>query len=532
MTDIYRSVNRRRTAQSDPADGRQQLNNAGGYTFAVSQVERAKRFLILGTDAGTYYQDPVDLTRENAAAIIELAEADGRQLVDLIVDVSIGGKAPKANPALFALAVAASVGTDESTAYALSRLSEVARTGTHLFLFARYVEQFRGWGRRLRSAVGNWYLDKPVDDVAFQAVKYRQREGWSHRDLLRLTHPKTSEPERRALFDWISRRPADDLPAIVEGYEAAQRSDADIPALVREDRLSWEMLPDAALAETSTWDALLDVGLPQNALIRQLPRLTRLGLIGEMGSGRTEEIVAQLTDRGRLRSARVHPINLLVALKTYANGHGRGSQWDPVVAVVNALDEAFYAAFETFEPAGKRTLVGLDVSGSMGGFRDPSGLLQAREVGAAFSLVISATEPSSEIYGFTGGGASGNRGAVVFSPLKISRRQRLDDVLRRTEALPFGPTDCAMPMIYAKKKRMKVDTFIVITDNETWHGSIHPHQALADYRNASGIDAKLVVLAVTPTKFSIADPSDAGMLDIAGFGTDVPALLTEFSRGF
>jgi 60 kDa SS-A/Ro ribonucleoprotein len=444
----------------------------------------------------------------------------------------VGGTAPKANPALFALAIAASVGTDESTAYALSRLSDVARTGSHLFLFARYVEQFRGWGRRLRSAVGNWYLDKTVDDVAFQAVKYRQREGWSHRDLLRLTHPKTSEPERRALFDWISRREVAELPGIIEGYEAAQRPGADVPALVREFRLSWEMLPDEPLAEVATWDALLDVGLPQNALIRQLPRLTRLGLIGEMGAARTDEIVAQLVDRRRLTSARVHPINLLVALKTYANGRGRGSQWDPVVAIIDALDDAFYAAFETVEPAGKRTLVGLDVSGSMGAHRDPSGLLQAREVGAAFSLVIAATEPSSEIYGFTGGGATGNRGEVVFSRLKISRKQRLDDVLRRTEGLPFGPTDCAMPMIYATKKKMKVDTFVVITDNETWHGSIHPHQALSEYRHASGIDAKLVVLAVTPTKFTIADPSDQGMLDVVGFGTDVPALVTEFSRGF
>jgi 60 kDa SS-A/Ro ribonucleoprotein len=526
MNDIYGSVNRRKTAQSEKADARQVRNSAGGFTFAVGALEQAKRFLILGSDAGTYYATAGDLTRENAGVIVDLAESNGHALVDLIVEVSTGGKAPKANPALFALAIAASVGSDESKAYALSRLSEVARTGTHLFIFARYVEQFRGWGRGLRTAVAAWYTDKAVDDVAFQAAKYRQREGWSHRDLLRLTHPKTSDPARKALFDWISGRSPEELPRIIEGFDAAQKQGADIPALIREFGLSWEMLPDEALNEVSTWDALLDGGMPQGALLRQLPRLTRLGIVAPFG-GRTAEIAAQLVDPERLRRARVHPINLLVALKTYAKGNGRGSEWEPVTAIVDALDEAFYAAFKTVEPAGKRTLIGLDVSGSMGMAFDPSRLLSAREIGAAFSLVLTATEPGCEVYGFTASGANSG-----FMPLKISKKQRLDDVVLATSNIPFGRTDCALPMVTALKRKWKVDTFVVITDNETWAGSIHPHQALVEYRQKMGIDAKLVVLAVTPTKFSIADPTDPGMLDIVGFSNDVPTLVTEFSRGF
>ncbi|MEV0297101.1 hypothetical protein [Nocardia sp. NPDC050710] len=36
--------------------------------------------------------------------------------------------------------------------------------------------------------------------------------------------------------------------------------------------------------------------------------------------------------------------------------------------------------------------------------------------------------------------------------------------------------------------------------------------------------------AHTATTFSIADPSDAGMLDIAGFDSAVPALLADIAR--
>ena len=44
--------------------------------------------------------------------------------------------------------------------------------------------------------------------------------------------------------------------------------------------------------------------------------------------------------------------------------------------------------------------------------------------------------------------------------------------------LPFGGTDCALPMLYATRKRLPVDAFVVMTDNETWAGNIHPVEAL------------------------------------------------------
>jgi len=44
--------------------------------------------------------------------------------------------------------------------------------------------------------------------------------------------------------------------------------------------------------------------------------------------------------------------------------------------------------------------------------------------------------------------------------------------------LPFGRTDCALPMVWALRKGLEIDHFCVYTDNETWAGTIHPHQAL------------------------------------------------------
>lgn len=75
-------------------------------------------------------------------------------------------------------------------------------------------------------------------------------------------------------------------PRLIEGFVRAQVATDAVTwsRLVREHELSWEMLPDAALGEVAVWDALLDVGVPQTALMRQLPRLTRLGVLPELGA--------------------------------------------------------------------------------------------------------------------------------------------------------------------------------------------------------------------------------------------------------
>ena len=533
MSDSLATVSTRVTAQSQPADSRQEKNSAGGFTFVLDDMARLRRFLILGIDGGTYYVGAQELVRDNAEIVLRLAKERTVDLVVEIVSVSVAGRAPKQNPALFALAAATALGDDDGRRIALRALPDVARTGTHLLIFARYVEQFRGWGRGLRRAVADWYTSKPVEDVAYQAVKYRQREGWSHRDLLRLAHPHTDEPARRDLFDWISGRDTTvrDLP-VVEGFQRAQ-STIHVNGwvkLIEEYPLSWEMLPDAALNERAVWTALLAKGLPQTALMRQLPRLTKLGLLDSARDA--APIAAQLVDPERLLKARVHPVSVLLAQRTYASGHSaRGTgEWTPSRVIVDALDMAFYAAFRAVQPSSKRFMLALDVSGSMAA--PISGMpISCREASAAMALVTAATEPDYDIVGFTGGDRRWGGTRETLTHLSISPRQRLDDAIRTVSNLPMGPTDCAAPMVHALKTGRQIDTFVVYTDNETWHGSIHPHQALQRYRDHTGIAARLIVVGMTATQFTIADPTDAGMLDVAGFDSAVPTLVTDFARG-
>lgn len=542
-SDPLSTITTRTTPQSERADARQVKNSAGGFVFPADTGTRLQRFLTIGTTGGTYYTSERDLTRANADLVLQAARANGAELADRAREISVAGRAPRQNPALFALAAVSGLGDDEARGRALGYLPEVARTGSTLFTFARYVEQFRGHGRALNRALAAWYQDKDPERLAYQLVKYRQRDGWSHRDILRLAKPKAADLAHDALYGWATNSAqmtdakAEALPELVHGFELAQRATTAVAwaALVHRYGLSWEMLPDAALTEPSVWRALVQTGMPQTALLRQLPRLTRLGVLAD--SETRALVTIQLADAERLKRARVHPVNVLVAAKTYAAGRGKGSTWTPNRAVTDALDAAFYAAFPAVEPAGKRTLVALDVSGSMSGGTAGGTPLSPREASSALALVQLATEPNVDIVGFTGRGWSSPRAGGRswlgdgIEELDISPRRRLDDVVRYTERLPMGATDCALPMLWAKAQGRDYDTFVIYTDNETWHGGVHPHQALTAYRNARVPNARLVVVGMTANDVTIADPSDPGQLDVAGFDSAVPRLIADHSAG-
>ncbi len=423
MTNYAQHVSLRQTPQSEPIPGTV-ANAAGGQAFPVDDWTRLDRFLVLGSEGGSYYAGERALTRANAAAVLRCIQADGARSVARIVEVSTAGRAPKNDPALFALALAAAAGDEGTRRAALAALPAVARTGTHLFQFAEAVQASRGWGRALRRGVAGWYLSRPVEQLALQLVKYQQRNGWTHRDLLRLAHPLTDEPPRRALFDWACGRAAGDaLPALVRGFEALRRagSAAEVAALVRAHDLPREAVPTEWLNDAEVWRALL-ARMPATALVRNLGKLSAVGVLKPL-SDDVAAVVAALGDRERLRRARVHPLALLLALRTYASGHGDkgGLVWSPVSAVVDALDAAFYAAFDAVEPSGRRVLLALDVSGSMASGRVAGSALTPREASAAMALVTAATEPRHHIVGFTAGDD--------LTPLPVTPAMRLDQAV-------------------------------------------------------------------------------------------------------
>jgi len=562
MTTYAQHVSRRATPQSEQAEAKQVENSAGGFSFALDKWSRLNRFLILGAEGGSYYASERKLTKENANCIQDCLEEDGIRTVAEIVGISDSGRAPKNDPAIFALALAAAHDNVEVRREALKNLSAVCRIGTHLFQFVAAVREFRGGGRALRKAIAAWYISRPADNLAYQVVKYRQRkigdETWSHRDIIR-TYGRNQfravpSAAHEAVIRYVVRGAGDmgsrevkrkvgpggnyqavsEAPAILEGFDQLQSATAasDVIALIREHGLTHEMVPSEFKNDVAVWGALLEK-MPMGAMVRNLAKMSAVGLLAPL-SDASKFVAARLADEEAIRKSRMHPLALLSAMKVYASGRGvRGSlTWTPVPQVIDGIEEGYYLAFPNIEPTGKNLLLALDVSSSM---MSPNiaGLpgISPRIGSVAMAMATARTEANYQFLAFTSkSGGPWARGAAL-TPLDISKRDRLDTAIQKVSGLSFGGTDCALPMIWALDNKIKVDTFCVYTDSETWAGNIHPHQALKKYRRAINPDAKLIVVGMTSNGFTIADPSDAGMLDVVGFDTAAPGIMADFTRG-
>lgn len=511
------------TPQSEPMREDQVKNSAGGYAWAVDDWVRLDRFIVLGTEGGTYYASERKITRENAKTIVKLIKQDGVRVVSRVTELSELGRAYKNDAALFVLALAFAEGDQVTRQAAESALPKVARTGTHLFTFIESVNAMRGWGRGIKRAVAQWYETKDADALAYQITKYQQRDGWSHRDALRLAHPKTADGARNWLYAYAVGKATDlsEAPSYIAACEQVKLAKGkEVAEYIRLYNLPREVLPTESLNDKGVWEALLEK-MPMTAMIRNLATMTRIGVLAPMSKW-TQTVCERLTDKERLKKARIHPVQVLAALMTYASGRGArgGHEWTPVQQIADALDNAFYLSFDAVEPTGKRIMLAVDVSGSMG-----SGTicgvpnLTPRHGAAAMALTVANTESKYAIYGF------GTR----FDALNISPRMRLDTAMRNM-ALPFQGTDCSLPMVHALKHQMELDAFVVLTDSETWAGAIHPTETLQKYRQVTGIGAKLVVVGMVSNNFTIADPNDRGMLDCVGFSTDTPNVIADFIR--
>ena len=531
------------TPQTERTPGRHDevKNNAGGFVFQVDDWTRLERFLILGSEGGTYYVNERAATIDNAEAVQRLIRSRGTQVVATILKVSSEARAHKNDAAIFALAMCAKLGDEDTKRAAYQAMPQICRTSTHLFQFVDFAQAFGGWGQGMKRAVQRWYMKKSPDQLAYQLLKYRSRNGWSHRDVLRLAHPKAPAGSAHAAMFNVTAHPQEllpteaegSLPQLYSGYVQALVDNEINPGLIEDYNLSWEMLPTEWLKNAAVNKALLQ-NMPLMATVRQLGKMTANGALKPL-SAETAMVVERLTNQKQIELSRIHPMHFLLAAKQYAAGGGdRGRlHWSPDNAITAALNAGFYKSFSNIEPTGKSFLVGLDVSGSMGA-RIMGTSLTAAEGAAAMALCIANAEPHHYIHGFCAGGATIGRSRLDqtldgFVSLGITAADSLGEAVKKVSR-PFGATDCAIPMLYALQHGIFADVFVVITDNETWAGDIKPVQALQQYRRLVNPVAKLAVIAMTSTGFSIADPNDAGMLDIVGFDASVPAVLSEFAR--
>jgi len=486
-------------------------NAAGGWGVEVDCWQQLQRFLILGSTGGNYYFSERDLTRQNLDQVLLCIKQDGKRVVDEIIKVDVAGRAPKKSPAVFALALVMVHGSDEARSYAYGAVNRVCRTGSHLFELLSEADGLKkGWGRGFKRAVAEWFTSKTDDQLAYQFIKYRQRSGYSVRDVLRLSHVKSSSP----ILRWAAGKGQAEHPQILAfealqgltGMKAAQQ--------IIDYRLPWEAVPSTLLGDKDVWRALLQ-SMPLTAMIRNLGKISSLGLMEEMEV--RGKVLAQLNNQEVINRARVHPLTLLVGGKVYASGHGvKGNlTWKANQQVVQALGNAVTMSFGALPKSDHPSLVAVDTSGSMHVALRDYGNIFLHEVCTCMMMAHAAMNPGTQFVMFT----------TQWKDINVLGR-RYDDILKSLGGFSGG-TDLNQSVYAAEKLGADAKLITMYTDNETWAGREHCDQAWDKYLTQQPT-AKLVVASMTANRIA-AHSRHPSVLQAVGFDTSLPQVVNAWA---
>lgn len=527
-------------------------NRAGGNVHGLDKWAQFERFLILGSEGNTYYAGEKELTRENLKVVQECVKEDGLRALATISAYSNLGRAPKQGPLLAAFALLVCEGDLDTRQRAYRAFPQILRIPTFTMQFLAYCEAFgKGHGSGLKQAIGRLYYGYTPRHLAESVTKYANRHGYTMWDIFRIARykPLVGQEEQSAIVRYVKTGDIDTermSPEVVNYLMAIEQlktetNEETIARLILDNKLPREVLPTELLTKRSVWSALLPhMGI--TAMMRNLANMTRTGLF-EGGSIEESMAVQQITNPDVLKKGRVHPMNVLNALKTYESGHGfRGSNtWNPTRRLVAALNDAFYLSYGAVEPSGKNIAAALDVSGSMGVSIQGFSNFSCYEVEAALALVFLNTEQNVQLLAFSD--------KMVDIPFK--RSDTIGEAHRKLTKIPMGGgTYCSLPIRHALKTGLDVDAFVTMTDSETYDGTGHgrsygynryetipaaENRSVSDYlrhyREEVGHRVTHSVLGFVSNGFTIGDPNDPDILNVAGLDSSVPQLVSNHIRG-
>ncbi len=530
----YKFFNKKNTGtpQTQSIPGREAemiQGRSGGFIFDAGIWQMLRRCLLIGTAKSTYYAGKQELTDDFVSVLREAIALDPARVAQEILYAS-DGRAINNSAPIFAL-VLLSMGDSPAAKKAFTEIfSQVVRTGSHFYEWLNYTKSLRGFGKIVREAGKSWLSREDVKGLAYQLLKYQQRLDFSHRDALRLFHVKPPTEDHQQLFEWVIKG-WEELPAQIPNealaqiwwYEWLKRNPNQVHEAIAKGRLTHEMAAPVGQMDKQAWE-LLFLEMPITAMLRNLGSLTELGVLQVANTRRNlDRVEAILNNKEHLRKGRIHPIDVLKALKTYQSGGklGRSQKtWTPVPRIVDILEKALEMSFDVVEPTGKVFMHAVDVSGSMSGAVVQSAGLSCCEIATTMALATAKAEKNYMIRGF----------ATDFRDLGITRKDSFSSAVAKASNQNFGGTDAPVAYDWMIKNKFKADVICFWTDSESWAGYKHPSQALAKYREKVNPNIKAVYVTLAPYQITLVDPKDPLSWDLGGFDPGIPRIIQMLAR--
>jgi len=365
-------------------------------------------------------------------------------------------------------------------------------------------------GSQPKRLVQNW-LNSATERQLLQASVGNQP---SLADVVKMVHPKPAEAWRAAFFAWLIGKPVDvqALPELTRSLLAFRSgASAEVPQvpfqLLGNETLSKEQW--AAQAQNMGWQALR----------MNLNTLARHGAFQVAGCA--ESVAARLADAEAVAKARVYPYQLLAAYRMTGN--------DVPHIVREALQDALELSLANVPALPGSVVVCPDVSGSMHspvtGYRQgATTAVRCIDVAALVAAAVLRKQPAARVMPFE----------MNVVDIQLNPRDSVMSNAQKLASIGGGGTNCSAPLAQLANARVKVDTLILVSDNESWidarrHGA---SETMRQWERIKRINpqARLVCIDMQPgATTQAADRED--ILNVGGFSDSVFDVIEQFTAG-
>ncbi|KIF57328.1 TROVE domain-containing protein [Pseudomonas fluorescens] len=481
------------------------LNASRAASYAYTPKHQLAQLAVTGCLNSTFYAS----AQSQLDQVLKLvAELDSRFVANAALYARQKGHM-KDMPALLLAAL-----TAQRSALVPEVFGQVVDSGKMLRNFVQILRSGatgrRSLGSQPKRLVQNW-LNSATERQLLQASIGNQP---SLADVVKMVHPKPSEAWREAFFAWVIGKPVDAqaLLALTRDLLAFRSGASDqVPEvpfqLLGNETLSKEQW--AAQARNMGWQ-----GLRIN-----LNTLARHGAFEVPGC--TEYVAARLADPEAVAKARVYPYQLLAAYRMVG---------DDVPALIReALQDALELSLTNVPKLPGAVVVCPDVSGSMGspltGYRQgATTAVRCIDVAALITAAVLRKQPTARVMPFE------------WKVVDITLNPR-DSVISNAEKLAGifgGGTCCSAPLKKLADSKARVDTLIMVSDNESWIDARRQgaSETMLQWERIKRINpqARLICIDLQPGWATPAADRD-DILNVGGFSDAVFDVIEQFTAG-
>ncbi len=463
-----------------PADT---MNAHGAPAYLRSPRHQLAQYAATGCLNSTYYASAETQLRD----VMQLCEEVDAQFIAKTAMYCRERGYMKDMPALLTVILAA-----KSAPELVPAFHQVIDNGKMLRNFVQMIRSGatgrKSMGTRPKKLVQQW-LNRATEA---QLLSASVGTSPSLADVVKMVHPKASEPWRAAFFAWLIGKPVDldALPPATRAFEMYKRDRTNPLPDVPFQMLTALELSATAWAEIARRGGWQMVRMNLNTFERH--RVFNV-------PGMTDDIAAKLADPQAIMKARVFPYQLMAAYKAAG---------DAVPAKVrDALQDALEVALSNVPQIEGGVVVCPDVSGSM----------------------------SSPVSGQRGTATSVMRCIDVAAVVscKLNSRDTVMTNAAKLAAIQGGGTACSVPLEAMNSSGLKASLVIYISDYESWMDVKQGVTAMMRAWNAFKVrnpDAKLVCIDCTPHATTQAHERE-DVLNIGGFSDEVFKLIAAIAAG-